>query len=180
MIFHETPLAGAYVIEPERRGDNRGFFARLWCQAELAKHGLVNRIAQANVGFSHRRGTLRGLHFQSPPHAEVKIVRCTRGSVFDVIVDLRKHSPTYQRWFGVELTEENFKMIYAPEGFAQGYLTLEDNSEIYYNTSYGFEPKSASGVRSNDPAFGIEWPIPIAVISDQDQKWPDFVGQGGF
>jgi len=173
MIFRDTPLPGAYVLEPERIEDHRGFFARIWCKNELRARGLGCEVAQSNVGFSRRRGTLRGLHFQRPPHAEVKIVRCTRGSVFDVIVDLRPESPTYRRWFGVELSEENGKMLYVPEGCAQGYLTLADNTEIYYHTSEFYHPESASGVRYDDPEFGIAWPGEIAVMSQQDQHWPD-------
>ena len=175
MIFQETPIQGAFVIEPERIKDHRGFFARIWCKKELrAKLGLVTQLAQTNVGFSSRRGTLRGLHFQEAPHAEVKIVRCTRGSIFDVIVDLRPDSPSYKRWFDVELSDENGKMIYVPEGCAQGYITLKDNSEMYYHTSEFYHPESASGVRYNDPEFGIVWPVEISAISQQDREWPDY------
>jgi len=174
VIFLETPLPGAYVLEPQRLEDHRGFFARIWCKRELREHGLTAELAQSNVGFSHRRGTLRGLHFQSPPHVEVKIVRCTRGSVFDVIVDLRTDSPAYRRWFGVELTAGNGKMLYVPEGCAQGYLTLEDDTEIYYHTSEFYHPESASGVRYDDTEFGIVWPREITVMSQQDRQWPDY------
>jgi dTDP-4-dehydrorhamnose 3,5-epimerase len=172
MIFKETPLPGAYVIEPERINDNRGFFARAWCKKELEQHGLKGEISQSNIGFSFRKGTFRGLHFQRPPHAEVKIVRCTRGSIFDVIVDLRPESPSYKHWFGVELSAENRKMIYVPEGMAQGYATLEDSTEINYHTSEFFNAESASGVRFDDPAFGIQWPVVPAVVSEQDRNWP--------
>jgi dTDP-4-dehydrorhamnose 3,5-epimerase len=172
MIFHETPLQGAYVIEPERINDDRGFFARIWCQNELKQQGLKSEIAQSNVGFNNRKGTLRGLHFQETPHAEVKIVRCSRGAIFDVIVDLRPESQSYKRWFGVDLSEENCKMIYVPEGFAQGYMTLADNTEIYYHTTEFYSPETASGVRYDDPAFGIVWPLEIEVISQQDREWP--------
>lgn len=178
MIFHETPLAGAYVIEPERIEDHRGFFARIWCMKELRQRGLKTALAQSNVGFSHHRGTLRGLHFQAAPHAEVKIVRCARGSLFDVIVDLRPESPTHKRWFGVELSEENCKMLYVPEGCAQGYITLRDNTEMYYQTSEFYHPESASGVRHDDPEFSIVWPIEISVISQQDKQWPDYSSRG--
>ena len=153
MIFQETTLPGACVIEPERIYDHRGFFARIWCQNELRQLGLKTELAQANIGFSSRKGTLRGLHFQEFPHAEVKIVRCTKGAIFDVIVDLRPESPSYQCWFGVELSEKNFKMIYVPEGFAQGYITLTNNTEIYYHTTEFYNPESASGVRYDDPGF---------------------------
>jgi dTDP-4-dehydrorhamnose 3,5-epimerase len=172
VIFSETKLPGAYVIELEKLNDYRGFFSRIWCKTEFEQHGLRSALAQSNVGFSLRKGTLRGLHFQRPPHAEVKIVRCTRGAIFDVIVDLRPESSTYKSWFGVELNEENGRMIYVPEGFAQGYITLVDNTEMNYHTSEMFSPLSASGVRYDDPAFGIEWPLVPAVISEQDRKWP--------
>jgi dTDP-4-dehydrorhamnose 3,5-epimerase len=175
MIFHETPLAGAYVIEPKRITDDRGFFARLWCKNELKEHGLNTTIAQTNIGVSTKKGTLRGLHFQVAPHAEVKIVRCPRGAIYDMIVDLRPTSATFKKWFGVELTESNNKAIYVPEGFAQGYITLEDDTEIYYHTTECFAPGSASGVRYNDPAFGITWPLDPQVISKQDADWPDYL-----
>ena len=153
MLFSETPLSGCYVIEPERMQDHRGFFTRVWCQKELEQRGLKADVLQSNVGFSHRKGTLRGLHYQQTPHAEVKIVRCTRGAMFDVVVDLRPQSPTYKQWFGVELTEGNGKMIYVPEGFAQGYMTLVDNTEMNYHTSKFFDRESASGVLYDDSAF---------------------------
>lgn len=177
MRFHETGLDGAYVIEPTPHVDHRGFFGRIWCHDELTAQGLVAEIAQSNVGFSHRKGTLRGLHLQRAPEAEVKIVRCTRGGVFDVIVDLRPASATYCKWFGTELNESNLKMMYVPEGFATGYLTLRDDSEIYYHSSRAYHPASATGVRYDDPAFGIEWPGEIAVISDQDRAWPGFAAR---
>ena len=172
MIFKETTLSGAYVIEPEKIGDDRGYFARVWCKKELQQHGLKGDIAQSNVGFSHRKGTLRGLHFQKSPHAEVKIVRCTRGAIFDVIVDLRPDSRTYKGWFGVELNDENSRMIYVPEGFAQGYMTLADNTEMNYHTSEFYCPEAASGVRYNDAAIGIQWPLTPTIISQQDRSWP--------
>lgn len=172
MIFKETTIPGAYVIEPERITDHRGFFARVWCNKEFQQHGLNSELLQSNVGFSYRKGTVRGLHFQAFPHAEAKIVRCTRGAIFDVVVDLRPDSPTYKKWFGVELTGDNGKMIYVPEGLAQGYMTLEDCTEINYHTSQFFNAETASGVRFNDPAFDIEWPMAPAVISEQDCNWP--------
>ncbi len=172
MIFRETTLPGAYVIEPQKITDERGYFARAWCKRELEQQGLKGEITQSNVGFSLRKGTLRGLHFQKAPHAEVKIVRCTRGAMFDTIVDLRPESPTYKRWFGVELTEENSWMIYVPDGFAQGYMTLADNTEMNYHTSKFYNAESASGVRYDDPAFGIQWPLAATVISEQDRSWP--------
>jgi dTDP-4-dehydrorhamnose 3,5-epimerase len=172
LIIKETTLPGAYVIEPEKINDHRGYFARVWCQRELRQHGLKTDLAQSNVGFSDRKGTLRGLHFQKSPHAEVKIVRCTRGAMFDVIVDLRRESPTYKQWFGVELSDENSRMIYVPEGFAQGYMTLTDNTEMNYHTSDFYSADAASGVRYDDPAFGIQWPFAATVVSEQDRKWP--------
>jgi dTDP-4-dehydrorhamnose 3,5-epimerase len=172
MIFHETPIPGAYVIEPEQKEDDRGFFARIWCAEELRQQGLKTDLVQSNVGYSYRKGTLRGLHYQRSPHAEVKIVRCTNGAVFDVIVDVRRESPTYKAWYGIELSRENRKMVYVPEGCAQGYITLTDDAEIDYHTSAFYAPESATGVRYDDPAFGIEWPIGVSVISPQDQRWP--------
>jgi len=172
MIFTETTLPGAYVIEPERINDHRGFFARVWCKKELQQHGLKNELSQSNVGFSYRKGTVRGLHFLGCPHAEAKIVRCTRGSMFDVIVDLRPESSTYKRWFGVELSDENRKMIYVPEGMAQGYMTLQDNTEMNYHTSEFFNAEAASGVRFDDPVLGIQWPMAATVVSEQDRNWP--------
>lgn len=174
MRFHETPIEGAWVLEPQRITDARGFFARLWCETELARQGLSTAIRQTNIGVSTRKGTLRGLHFQRAPHAEVKLIRCPRGAIFDVIVDLRPQSPTFMRWHGVELTQENCLALYVPVGFAQGYLTLRDDTEIYYHTSESYQPTSATGVRYDDPAFGIAWPAPVEVISDQDRSWPDF------
>ena len=174
MIFTPTPLAGAYVIEPRKIEDDRGFFARILCENEFHCHDLKLDLPQTNMARTWRRGTLRGLHFQEPPHAEIKIVRCTRGAVYDVIVDLRPEAPTFKRWFGAELTHDNFKALYVPEGFAHGYLTLVDDSEIYYHTSEFYHPESATGVRYNDPEFDIMWPIEIAVISRQDAEWPDF------
>ena len=172
MIFTQTPLPGAYVLEPEKISDHRGFFARIWCKHELQAHGLSGELCQSNVGFSHRAGTVRGLHFQTPPHAEVKIVRCTRGSVFDVIVDVRPDSPSYQHWFGVHLTAENRKMLYVPKGMATGYMTLEDDTEINYHTSERFAPHAATGIRFDDPAVGIAWPLKVTAISEQDRSWP--------
>jgi dTDP-4-dehydrorhamnose 3,5-epimerase len=172
--FSETGVAGAYLIEIERKGDDRGYFARSWCRSELEARGLSARIEQINVGFNRLRGTLRGMHFQVAPHAETKIVRCTRGSVFDVVVDLRPDSPTFRRWTGVELTADNGRMLYIPEGCAHGYQTLEDASEICYLTSKPYAPDAARGVRHDDPAFGVLWPLPVTSISQADRSWPDF------
>jgi dTDP-4-dehydrorhamnose 3,5-epimerase len=174
MIFTATALPGAFVIEPERREDHRGFFARVWCRHELEEHGLTSRVAQVNVGFTLQRGGLRGLHFQLPPKQEVKLVRCTMGALYDVVVDLRPDSPTRRRWIGVELTAPSRRMLYVPAGCAHGYQTLTDNTEMYYQTSEGYAPELARGVRYDDPAFGIAWPLPVTSISDADRSWPDF------
>lgn len=174
MIFRETPLAGAFVIDLEPRADDRGFFARAWAQDELEAHGLDPRASQANIGFSARAGTLRGMHYQEDPFAEVKIVRCTAGRVYDVIVDLRPHSPTHRRWFGIELSAANRTALYVPSGFAHGYLTLTDEAEVWYLASAPYAPSAAKGVRHDDPAFGIAWPIGVEVISDADRTWPEY------
>jgi dTDP-4-dehydrorhamnose 3,5-epimerase len=174
MEFIETKLKGAFLIRLSKIEDHRGFFARGWCRDEFSKHGLTANMVQLNVGFSHKRGTLRGLHFQDPPHQEAKFIRCTRGAIFDVIVDLRPDSPTRGQWVGTELTFENTLMLYAPEGFAHGYQTLVDDTEIYYLTSSFYVASAARGLRYNEPAFGISWPLPIGSISDSDQNWPDY------
>ena len=174
MEFTETKLQGAFLITMKKIEDDRGFFARGWCRDEFTKHGLNPNMVQLNVGFSYKKGTLRGLHYQDPPHQEAKFVRCTRGAIFDVIVDLRPGSPTRGQWLGAELTPENALMLYAPEGFAHGYQTLADDTEMYYLTSGFYVASAARGVRYNEPAFGISWPLPIAVISEADQNWPDW------
>jgi len=174
MIFSETKLPGAYLIEPERLEDHRGFFARVWCQREFEQHGLTSRAVQLNVGFTILKGGIRGLHFQVAPRQEVKVVRCTRGSLFDVIVDLRPDSPTYRRWVGVELSAENHRMLYVPEGCATGYQTLDDATELCYLTSEFYALECARGVRYDDPAFGIEWPLAVTSISKADRSWPDY------
>lgn len=174
MIFKETPLPGAYLIEIERKEDHRGFFARAWCREEFERHGLDPGLVQINMAFNAKKGTLRGMHLQEPPDAEVKVVRCTSGAIFDVAVDLRPGSGTQGRWFGVELNCRNRSMLYIPEGFAHGYQVLEDETEMYYLTTKPYAPKSARGYRYNDPAFGIEWPLPVSCISDADASWPDY------
>jgi len=174
MIFTPTELNGAYLVGLKRIEDVRGFFARAWCRKEFTDHGLNPDLEQINVAFSHRRGTLRGMHFQESPHAEAKLVRCTRGALYDVIIDLRPASPTFRRWLGVELTADNRQMLYVPEGSAHGYQTLADETEMYYQTTEFYVPQAARGVRYNDPAFAVKWPLPVAVISEADQKWPDF------
>ena len=174
MIFTETALPGAYVVEPQRLEDDRGFFARVWCEREFSAHGLETGIAQCSISLNERRGTLRGMHYQASPHEEVKLVRCTRGAVCDVIIDLRLDSPTFTRHVAVELTAENRRMLYIPQGFAHGFQTLEDNTEVLYQMSEFYAPGSARGVRWNDPAFAICWPIADPVMLDRDRGYPDF------
>jgi dTDP-4-dehydrorhamnose 3,5-epimerase len=174
MIFTETPLAGAFVIALEPREDERGFFARAFCQNELAEHGLPNEIVQANLSFNHKRGTLRGMHMQVPPHGEDKMVRCIAGAIWDAIVDLRPGSPTYLKWFGVELSAANRLMLYVPKGFAHGYQSLTDGSEVLYMVTQFYTPGAERGLRWNDPAFGIPWPVSDPILSPKDAVAPDF------
>jgi len=175
VIFSETRLAGAFVIDMERREDERGFFARTFAVEEFEAHGLVSRVVHGNTSWNHRRGTVRGMHYQIPPHAEVKLVRCVRGAVHDVIIDLRPASPTFREWVGVDLSAENGRMLYVPEGFAHGYQTLVDGSETSYLVSHAYVPGAEQGVRWNDPAFGIEWPVgDDPILSEKDASWPDF------
>lgn len=174
MIFTETPLKGAYVIELEQIEDERGFFARSWCSGEFEKHGLNPNLAQCNVSFNKKKGTLRGMHYQAPPHEEAKLVRCTRGSLYDVIIDLRPDSPTFKKWFSVDLTAENRKQLYIPEGFAHGFVTLEDATEIFYQMTEFYHPNSAQGIRWNDPAFRVKWPLSDWIISERDRGYADF------
>lgn len=174
MIFTETPLKGAYVIDPERLADERGFFARTWCRREFEAHGLDPGLAQCNISFNQTRGTLRGMHYQVAPHAEAKLVRCTAGSIHDVIVDLRAGSSTFKQWFAVELSSENHRMLYIPEGLAHGFLTLTDGAEVFYQMSEFYVPECARGVRWNDTAFDIHWPFKAMLISERDRTYPDF------
>ena len=174
MFFEQTKLNGAFVIQLQKIEDNRGFFARAWCEKEFAEHGLTPVVHQANVSFNIKKGTLRGMHYQVEPYGEAKTVRCTRGRIYDVIIDLRKNSPTYKQWFGVELTAENYKMLYVPENFGHGFLTLEDNSEVTYQVSEFYTPGAERGIRWNDPGIGIQWPGQIEVISEKDAHWPDY------
>lgn len=174
MIFHKTPLDGARVIELEKRGDDRGFFARFFCEKEFAAEGLETHFVQINNSLSSKKGTLRGLHYQLPPSSEVKIVRAIRGALFDVIVDLRAGSPTFGKWFGAELSAENRMMMYVPRGFAHAFITLTDDTEALYLVSDFYAPECERGVRYNDPAIGIEWPLEPAEISEKDKAWPDF------
>jgi dTDP-4-dehydrorhamnose 3,5-epimerase len=171
MIFTETALKGAFVIDLERRDDNRGFFARAFCQREFAAHGLKAEIAQANIGFNKKKGTIRGMHFQFPPAAETKIVRCSRGAILDIIVDLRPESPTYLQHVSVELSAENHRGFYIPERFAHGYQALEDDTETTYHVGEFYTPGSEGGLLYNDPKLKLTWPLTVSVISDKDQQW---------
>lgn len=172
MRFSETRIPGAWIIDPAPIEDARGLFATTWLPEEFVARGLDPSLAQCNLAFNRRRGTLRGLHFQRAPHEQVKIVRCTRGALLDVIVDLRPESPTYRTWASVELTADNRRMIYVPAGTAHGYLTLADETEVYYHASKKWAPAHEWGVRWNDPALGIEWPFEPVVISEKDRTWP--------
>jgi dTDP-4-dehydrorhamnose 3,5-epimerase len=174
MRFVATPLPGAYLIDLDRIEDERGFFARTFCRDEFLDHGLNPRLVQCSLSFNGARGTLRGMHFQVAPHEEAKLVRCTAGAIFDVIVDLRPGSPTRLRWFGAELSAQNHRMLYVPEGFAHGLLTLEDNSEVFYQISEFFTPECARGFRWDDPAIAIAWPQPVRIISDRDRSYPNW------
>jgi dTDP-4-dehydrorhamnose 3,5-epimerase len=172
VLFHETDVRGAKVIDPTPHADERGRFMRAWCSREFSENGLTFVPVQANMGYSRQKGTVRGMHFQRDPAPEAKLVRCTQGLMFDVVVDLRPESPTYRKWYGVELSAENGRMLYVPEHCAHGYQTLVDDTEMYYMTSAFYHPGAATGVRFDDPAFGVEWPLPASVISDQDRSWP--------
>jgi len=171
MHFVDTDVFGAKVIDPAPHGDERGRFMRAWCAKEFADHGLNFVPVQANMGFSVKKGTLRGMHFQVEPALEAKLVRCTRGSMFDVALDLRPDSPTYLKWFGVKLSAENARMLFVPEGCGHGYQTLEDDTEMHYMTSAYYTASACRGARFDDPAFGIQWPLPATVVSEQDRKW---------
>jgi dTDP-4-dehydrorhamnose 3,5-epimerase len=174
MKFIETELKGAFIVVPELLKDERGFFARTWCKKEFEQHQLLPELVQCNISFNQRKGTLRGMHFQVAPHKESKLVRCTMGAIYDVIIDLRPNSPTFKRWISVELTAENRKMLFIPEGFVHGFLTLMDNTEVFYQMSEFYAPECARGVRWNDPAFDINWPAEVKVISQKDMQYPDF------
>lgn len=173
MRFNPTTLKDAVVVELEKLEDERGYFARTWCAQEFKEHALDAGLVQCSTSFNKVRGTLRGLHYQSGPHAETKLVRCTRGAIFDVIVDVRPLSPTFLGWFGVELTADNGKMIYIPKGFAHGFQTLEQNSEVFYQMNEFYEPSAARGVRWNDPLVGVKWPLKITVMSEKDRSYGD-------
>lgn len=172
MRFIETCIPGAMVIDPSPHADDRGRFLRAWCAREFSTHGLDFIPVQANMGYSKTKGTTRGMHFQVAPAVEAKLVRCTRGSMFDVVLDLRPESPTYRRWYGVELSAENSRMLFVPENCGHGYQTLEDDTEMHYMTSAFYTPGAAQGARFDDPAFAIQWPLAATVVSDQDRSWP--------
>jgi dTDP-4-dehydrorhamnose 3,5-epimerase len=178
MHFTETRVAGAWVIDPSPHFDQRGRFMRAWCVREFEEHGIQFLPVQANMQFSPRRGTVRGLHLQTAPALEAKLVRCTRGAIFDVAVDLRPASPSFGEWCSLELTAENGRMLYVPEHCAHGFQSIEENSEVLYLTSALYAPESCQGARFDDPAFGIEWPLPVSSISEQDRNWPLTQGQG--
>ena len=174
MIFTEMKLKGAFIIELEKHLDERGFFARSWCQREFEQHGLNPRLVQCNISYNYKSGTLRGMHYQAEPFEEAKLIRCTKGSVHDVIVDLRRDSPTFKQYLGIVLTADNRKMLYVPQGFAHGFLTLEDNAEVFYQMSEFYAPDYTRGFRWNDPVFRIAWPSNVQVISDRDRSYADF------
>ena len=173
MIFLPAGIEGAHLVRLEGRSDERGSFARAWCTEEFAGNGMVASFVQANVARTRRRGTLRGLHYQVEPHSEAKLIRCTRGSIFDVAVDLRTASPTFGRWFSAELTEDRDELLYVPPGCAHGYQSLTDDVEVFYLASHRYTPDAERGIRFDDPAFGIRWPLPVSEISDKDRRWPD-------
>jgi len=174
MIFTETKLKGAYIVDVDRLADERGFLARTFCREEFTRHGLNSTLAQTSISFNHEKGTLRGMHYQVAPFEETKVVRCTRGSMYDVIVDLRRDSKTFQRWISTELSADNRRMLYIPENFAHGFITLEPQTEILYYMSEFFHPESSKGFRWNDPTFNIRWPLAQSVMSERDRTYPDF------
>ena len=174
MIFTETKLKGVFILEIERLIDERGFFARTWCKQEFAKYGLNSTLAQCSISYNHKRGTLRGMHYQASPYQETKLVRCTAGAFYDVVIDLRRDSATFCKWLAVELSAHNRCMLYVPENFAHGFQTLEDNTEVFYQISEPYTPEYAEGVRWDDPAFDIRWPAADRIVSTKDAHYPDF------
>ena len=175
MIFTETKLKGAFVIDVEKREDDRGFFSRAWCAKEFEAYGLALCVVQCNINFSKKKGTVRGLHYQIEPYAEIKVIRCTKGAIYDVIIDLRPDSATCKQWVGVELSADNHRMLYVPEGFAHGYQTLEDNTEVFYPVSAFYLPEGERGVRWDDRSFEIKWPeADERIMSAKDRSWPDY------
>ena len=175
MLFHATPIDGAFIIDIEQHSDDRGYFGRFFCENEMREQGIAFHVAQANVGFSHRKGTLRGMHYQAAPHQEAKLIRCTRGAVFDVVIDLRQESASFGKWYGTQLTATSQRMFHLPKGTAHGYLTLEDHTEVMYLVSEFYTPAAEKGIRWNDPVFSIQWPMrDDLIISQKDRQWPDF------
>ena len=174
MNFLETKLKGSYLIELEKNTDERGFFARSYCRKEFEKYGLNSKVVQCNISFNKKKQTLRGMHYQTKPYEEAKLIRCTHGAIYDVIIDLRPDSSTYLKHYGVQLNEDNRLMLFVPEGFAHGFITLQDRTEIFYQMSEFYAPESAMGLRYNDPLFGIKWPEDAKIISNRDKNYPDF------
>jgi len=174
MIFNQTELKDAWTIDLDKHEDDRGFFARAFCKNEFRDHGLNTEVAQANLSYNKYKHTLRGMHFQTEPHGEAKLVRCVRGAIYDVIIDVRKESPTFKKWIGVELSDRNRRMLYVPEGFAHGFITLEDNTEVFYQVTEFYTPGAEKGIRWNDPEFNIQWPAVPEVMSDKDKNWKDY------
>jgi dTDP-4-dehydrorhamnose 3,5-epimerase len=174
MVFHKSKLHQAFEVAIEPHSDERGFFARTWCRQEFETNGLNPSLAQCSISYNPRKGTLRGMHYQAAPHAEAKLVRCTRGAIYDVVLDLRERSATFKQWIAIVLTADKRNMVYVPEGCAHGFLTLEDDTEVFYQMSEYYNAAAASGVRWDDPAFGIAWPDVAQVISERDRTYPDF------
>jgi len=174
MIFTELELKGAYLVTVKKIEDERGFFGRAWCKNEFLDHHLNSNFVQLNTSFSKKKGTIRGLHYQVDPYQEVKFIRCTRGRIWDVIIDLRPASPTFMKWIGNELSADNYSMVYVPENFAHGFVSLEDNSEVYYPVTQFYTPGAERGLRWNDPAFNIQWPVEISIVSEKDGSHADF------
>jgi len=174
MIFTETKIKDVYILEIKKLKDERGFFGRAWCKNEMEIHGLNANIAQANISLSTKKGTLRGMHYQLSPYQETKLIRCTKGAIYDVIIDLRPDSETFKQHIGVELSENNYKMLYVPEDFAHGFITLQDNTEVHYMVTQFYTPGAEAGIRWDDPSFKLEWPLVPAVISDKDATHPDY------
>lgn len=174
MIFVKTNLKDAYIIELEKFKDQRGFFARTYCREEFNEHNIQFPIVQANISYSKKKGTLRGMHYQRKPHRESKLISCRQGAIYDVIIDIRPESPSYEQWTGIELNERNHRTLYVPEGFAHGFITLEDETKVAYPVSEFYKPDVEMGIRWDDPAFKIDWPAEVEVVSDKDKNWPDF------
>ncbi len=174
MLFFETAIPDVYIIEPKRIEDNRGYFAILWNENMLREQGLDSQFSQANMSFNNRKGTLRGMHFQHEPHAQTKLIWCLHGAIYDVLIDIRPHSPTYGQWASFEMTADSQRFLYVPRGMAHGFQTLDDDTAIVYHVAQDYAPQAEGGIRYNDPAFNIHWPLPVSEISDKDQHWPDF------